>query len=91
MYHLNLKRMNFLSGTVTVTGHLLDDGGDYSVVLTEGKNMSFGTITTPNGAFEIEARDGKGYIYSAEAINSAMIDYSKDDTLIPNRDYKSSK
>jgi len=79
------------SGTVTVTGHLLDDGGDYSVVLTEGKNMSFGTITTPNGAFEIEARGGKGYIYSAEAINSAMIDYSKDDTLIPNRDYKSSK
>lgn len=79
------------SGTVTVTGYLLDDGGDYSVVLTEGKNMSFGTITTPNGDFEIEARGGKGYIYSAEAINSAMIDYSKDDTLIPNRDYKSSK
>jgi len=73
------------SGTVTVIGHLLDDGGDYSVVLTEGRNMSFGTITTPNGAFEIEARGGKGYIYSTEEIDSAMVDYSKDDTLIPNR------
>jgi len=72
------------SGSVTVTGNLVDYGDDYSVVLTEGKKMSFGTVTTPNGSYEIEARDGQGYVYSTEAIDSARIDDSKEDFLIPN-------
>jgi len=72
------------SGSVTVTGNLVDYGDDYSVVLTEGKNMSFGTVTTPNGSYEIEARNGQGYVYSTEAIDSARIDDSKEDFLIPN-------
>lgn len=74
------------SGSVTVTGNLVDYGDDYSVVLTEGKKMSFGTVTTPNGSYEIEARDGQGYVYSTEAIDSARIDDSKEDVLIPHGD-----
>ena len=71
------------NGSVTVTGNLIDTGNQYSVVLTEGKNMSFGTVTTPNGSFEIETKDGQGYVYSTDEIDKEWIDYNKKDTLEP--------
>jgi hypothetical protein len=69
------------NGSVSVSGNLKDSDNKYSVVLTEGKSMSFGTITTPNGSFEIETKDGKGYVYSTDAIDKKWIDYTKSDTL----------
>lgn len=69
------------NGSVSVTGNLDDSGKQYSVVLTEGKNMSFGTVTTPDGSFEIETKDGQGYLYSTDTIDQKWIDYSKSDTL----------
>jgi len=71
------------NGSVTVTGNLVDSDKEYSVVLTEGKSMSFGTITTPNGSFEIETKNGVGYVYSTDDIDKKLIDYSKKDTLVP--------
>jgi len=78
------KKSKHKNGSVTVSGNLIDTGNQYSVVLTEGKNMSFGTITTPNGSFEIETKNGQGYVYSTDAIDKAWIDYGKKDTLVPN-------
>ena len=69
------------NGSVSVTGNLDDAGNQYSVVLTEGKNMSFGTVTTPNGSFEIETKNGQGYVYSTDSIDQKWIDYTKSDTL----------
>jgi biopolymer transport protein ExbD len=74
------------NGSVSVTGNLDDSGNKYSVVLTEGKNMSFGTVTTPNGSFEIEAKDGQGYVYSTDTIDQKWIDYTKGDTLESHQD-----
>jgi hypothetical protein len=71
------------NGSVSVSGNLSDSGIQYSVVLTEGKNMSFGTVTTPNGSFEIETKNGQGYVYSTDNIDQKWIDYSKSDTLEP--------
>lgn len=71
------------NGAVTVTGNLVDSGKDYSVVLTEGKTMSFGTVTTPNGSYEIETRNGQGYVYSTDDIDREWIDHSQSDTLVP--------
>jgi hypothetical protein len=76
------KKTEHKNGSVTVSGNLLDTGNQYSVVLTEGKNMSFGTVTTPNGSFEIETKDGQGYVYSTDSIDNEWIDYDKKDTLI---------
>ena len=69
------------NGSVSVTGNIFDSGNQYSVVLTEGKSMSFGTVTTPNGSFEIETKDGQGYVYSTDTIDKKWIDYTKSDTL----------
>ena len=69
------------NGSVSVSGDIIDSGNKYSVVLTEGKNMSFGTVTTPNGSFEIETKNGQGYVYSTDSIDKKWIDYSKGDTL----------
>ncbi len=71
------------NGSVTVSGNLIDSGNQYAVVLTEGKNMSFGTVNTPNGSFEIETRNGVGYVYSTDDIDRAYIDHNKTDVLIP--------
>jgi hypothetical protein len=73
------------NGSVSVTGNLDDSGTQYSVVLTEGKNMSFGTISTPNGSFEIETKNGQGYVYSTDTIDQKWIDYGKSDTLEPHQ------
>ena len=71
------------NGSVSVMGKLDDLGNDYSIIFTEGKNMSFGTINTPNGTFEIESKNGEGYVYSTNSIDNKWIDYSKSDTLEP--------
>ena len=72
------------NGSVTVLGNLIDSGNQYAVVLTEGKNMSFGTVNTPNGSFEIETRNGVGYVYSTDDIDRAYIDHDKSDVIVPN-------
>ena len=71
------------NGSVSVTGNIVGSNGDYSVVLTEGKNSMFGSITTKDGAFEIETINGKGYVYSVDEIDREWIDYGKKDTLEP--------
>lgn len=74
------------NGSVTVTGNLVDNK-EFSVVLTEGKNMSFGTVTTPNGSFEIETKDGQGYVYATDDIDQEWIDYGQSDTLNPEENH----
>lgn len=71
------------NGSVSVTGNLLDGTNQYSVVLTEGKNTTFGTVTTPDGSFEIETKDGQGYVYSTDEIDKKWIDHSHSDALHP--------
>ena len=71
------------NGSVTVSGNLVDSNSGHSVVLTEGKNMTFGTVTTPNGSYEIEVKNGQGYVYSTDEIDKKWIDYGKSDTLTP--------
>ena len=72
------------NGSISVSGNLIDSGEQqYLVVLTEGKNMTFGTVTTPNGSFEIESKNGQGFVYSTDTIDQKWIDYSKSDTLEP--------
>jgi hypothetical protein len=81
------KRVEHKNGSVSVTGNLIgDNNAKYSVILTEGKTNSYASITTPEGAFEIETINGVGYIYSVKDIEEKYIDPTKEDVLIPNHD-----
>jgi len=81
------KRVEHNNGSVSVAGNLIsDENAKYSVTLTEGKTTSYASITTPEGAFEVETIDGVGYIYSVKDIEDKYIDSNKEDFLTPNHD-----
>ena len=68
------------SGSITISGNLVEDE-KYSAVLTGSKKGLYGSITTPDGAYEIEIQNGKGYIYSVEDIEKKRVDDSKSDEI----------
>jgi hypothetical protein len=68
-------------GSTSITGNLINSNKKYSVVLTQGKNSSFGSLTTPEGTYEIEVLNGKGYVYSVNDIDKKRIDYTKEDVI----------
>jgi hypothetical protein len=45
-------------------------------------------MTTPDGAFEIESKNGVEYIYSVGDINKRYMDYTKSDVLVPPKKVK---
>jgi len=70
------------NGSVSVSGNLVDSD-QYSIVFTQGETSLYGTVVTPTGSFEIETKNGYGYIYNTANIDSRWIDYQKSDTLNP--------
>jgi len=72
------------SGSVSVSGNLEEDE-KYSVVLTQSKTSAYASVTTPEGAYEIESIDGKGYVYSVSDIEKKRVDHSHSDVILPNQ------
>jgi hypothetical protein len=73
------------NGSVSITGNLVNADNNYVVVFTEGKSAIFGTVTTPDGAYEVETKNGQGYIYAVNDIDTKWIDYTQSDTVNPMR------
>ena len=81
------KKITHKNGSISVTGNLVGDQNEqHAVILTEGKNTSYASISTPEGAFEIETINGVGYVYSVKDIENNYIDPSKEDILHPHND-----
>lgn len=81
------QKVRHKNGSVSVSGNLIGDGNDkHAVILTEGKTTSYASISTPEGAFEIETVNGKGYIYSVKEIENSYVDPHKEDILHPPHD-----
>jgi len=70
-------------GSKTVTANI--DGGNSVnfALLTEGKNTAFMTLNSPEGVYQVEIFNGKGYVYNSRDIAHAYIDYSKSDEVYP--------
>ena len=79
------KKVKNPSGSTTLSGTLVENK-NYSFVMTKGKERTFFTVSTPDGAYEIESKNGQGYIYSVKDIERERIDYSKPDVLIPHKE-----
>lgn len=81
------KKVQHKNGSTSVTGNLVGDQNEkHAVILTEGKSTSYASISTPEGAFEIETINGVGYVYSVKDIENKYIDPSKEDILHPHED-----
>jgi len=77
---------NFDNGTSSITGSYELNGDKHTVTLTQGIKTGFGTFSTPNGTYQISLFNGKGYIYSSDALDAKRIDTNKPDTLIPSEE-----
>ena len=68
-------------GNVTIDGNFMENGINYSAIMTEGHDATFISMNTPEGTYEMELLHGTGYIYANSDINKAKIDYSKLDEI----------
>ena len=84
------KKIVHNNGSVSITGNLVgSQNNNYSMVFTQGKNSSYASFTTPEGAFEIETVNGQGFVYSVKDIEKVFIDPKKEDAIsIPKNETK---
>lgn len=77
------EKITHKNGSVSVTGNLLPkENKQYSIIFTEGKKNTYASISTPEGAFDIETINGKGYVYSVKEMDKKYIDKSKEDFIL---------
>jgi len=75
----------FPNGDISWSGHLSGFGDQYPVLITIGKNISFGTITTPEGEYTVEIKGTTGTVYKTPRVDELSSDDSPD-FLIPDED-----
>jgi len=75
-------KINNPNGSVSLSAKLDNEDSKYFSVITEGHSSSFITIQSPEGIYEMESFNGKGYVYSSREIKNKWIDYSKKDYII---------
>jgi len=68
--------------SITTTGIYHDEGITYTTTITHTDQESFITLSTPQGIYEIETKDGIGYIYRSDAIRRQMHDSTKKDVIV---------
>jgi len=81
-YEMIIKGKNKSAmGNVSIYGDYMENGIAYHSILTEGKQSSYISMTTPEGTYEVNLINGKGYVYSSVDIENKKIDYTKSDTI----------
>lgn len=70
------------SGSQSIIGRFDVDGKGYRFVFTIGQQITFGTIHTPLGRYQLESRNGNAILVSTAEI-SRNRDFSKPDYIIP--------
>jgi len=70
-------------GSKTVTATIEGGNSVDFALLTEGKNTAFMTLNSPEGVYQVEIFNGKGYVYNSRDIAHAYIDFSKSDEVYP--------
>ena len=80
------NRSVFPNGDISWSGHLSGYEDQYPTVMTIGKTISFGTITTPNGEYTIEVKGTIGTVYKTPRVDELSSDDSPD-FLIPDEHY----
>jgi len=69
-------------GSITATGSYSDEGIRYTTTITRSQKVSFINLSTAQGSYEIETRNGVGYIYKTQSIRKQMQDTHLDDRIV---------
>ncbi|MDG2070222.1 MAG: hypothetical protein P8J55_00470, partial [Pseudomonadales bacterium] len=71
------------SGNRSLAG-FIDGQSIYRFLITVGSKLTFATLNTPGGQYQMEARDGIGRLIPTAAIK-AKLNYTKPDYVMPER------
>ena len=71
------------NGDYTWSGYVQGQGGDYPVVMTQGKSGAFATITTPEGSYSLETLNGSGWLYKNPAEDELRLPNKEDFLEVP--------
>jgi len=69
-------------GSVTMTASYTDEGIGYTTTMTQSDNEGFISLATAQGLYEIETRNGVGYVYKTDDIRKQMQDTSLSDVIM---------
>lgn len=75
-----IKKNN--DGSLTATGAYEDEGITYTTTITYSDNVSFITLSSSQGLYEIETSNGVGYIYRADEIRKQIKNPSPSDFIL---------
>ncbi len=81
-YEITITSIQTNASSITSTGSFTDEGIKYSTTITQSNNESFITLSTPKGTYEIETKNGVGYIYNTQDIRKHLQKGIKDDVII---------
>ena len=81
-YEVTITSIQKNASSVTSTGSFTDEGIRYSTTITQSNKESFITLSTPKGTYEIETRNGVGYIYRIQDIRQHLQKGNKNDVII---------
>ena len=70
------------AGSTRIIGLFSVEGNPYRFVFTIGRTYTFGTLHTPAGRYQLQSKDGLGFIVATTVINKSR-DFSKPDYVIP--------
>ena len=70
------------NGDISANGHIEAYGDKYPVTLTQGRTSFFGSISTPNGIYQISVVNGKGTVHSVKDLDK-KIDPNTPDVFEP--------
>ena len=69
-------------GSITTTGEYSDEGITYTTTITQTDKVSYMTISTPQGIYEIETKNDVGYIYRTDTMRRQMQNTRKNDVIV---------
>jgi len=68
--------------SITMTASYADEGIGYTSTMTQSDNEGFISLATAQGLYEIETKNGVGYVYKTGDIRKQMQDTSLSDVII---------
>jgi len=72
----------YANGASSTTANYVDEGVTYTTTITHSKSETFITLATAQGLYEIETKQGTGYVYDSSNIRKQMQRPNTNDVIV---------